>query len=186
MFTRVLGPSAVFGPLEPWHAGQLAANVERGRAYLAPWVPLATRIVDEDSARAWMVDYAQRQAQDTGRSYGIWLDATLVGGTVFRVFDTAAGWCEIGVWLEPAAQGRGLVSAAVRLMVGWALGERGLYRVEWRTDPANARSRAVAVRLGMHLDGVLRGAYEVAGVRRDTEVWSLLATEWPGTAAGTG
>ena len=43
---------------------------------------------------------------------------------------------------------------------------------------ANAPSIAVARRLGMSKDGVLRSYFLFRGVRQDLEVWSLLAPEW--------
>lgn len=86
--------------------------------------------------------------------------------------------CEIGVWLAPEAVGRGLVTGAVRHMIDWAVGVRGMARVEWLTATINDRSIAVAKRLGMTLDGVLRRAFPLNGVRHDFEVWSVLADEW--------
>jgi ribosomal-protein-serine acetyltransferase len=121
--------------------------------------------------------YADRQAADAGRIYGIWLADRLVGGTLFRVFDVAAGVCEIGVWLAPEAQGRGLVTRAARLMIRWAVEHRGLTRVEWHCAVDNSRSIAAAQRLGMTREGVLRSAFRVNDVRQDAEVWSLLAGE---------
>jgi RimJ/RimL family protein N-acetyltransferase len=50
-------------------------------------------------------------------------------------------------------------------------------RVEWLTVPDNTRSVAAAQRLGMTRDGLLREAFELHGVRKDVEVWSLLAAE---------
>ena len=57
-------------------------------------------------------------------------------------------------------------------------------RVEWWTASGNARSIAVARRLGMSRDGVLRQHSVHRGERRDIEVWSVLAEEWP-TAGDT-
>jgi hypothetical protein len=34
----------------------------------------------------------------------------------------------------------------------------------------------------MRLDGVLRSSYPYRGVRYDSQVWSVLAAEWPGKA----
>ncbi|GAA3368135.1 hypothetical protein GCM10020367_05260 [Streptomyces sannanensis] len=36
----------------------------------------------------------------------------------------------------------------------------------------------VAKRLGMTRDGVLRESYPHCGVRQETEIWSVLASEW--------
>jgi ribosomal-protein-serine acetyltransferase len=173
-----LGDGARLGLLEPWQAEEFAAHVESARAHLAPWVPFATRIVDVAAARDLLQHYADEQARDGGRLYGIWLGETLSGGTLFRSFDVASGVCEIGVWLAPSAQGRGLVTRAATTMIDWAIDVRGMSRIEWRTDPENSRSRAVARRLGMALEGVLRSSSTLNGTRQDMEVWSVLADEW--------
>jgi ribosomal-protein-serine acetyltransferase len=178
MFAYPLTDGAELRPLEPWQAAEFAASVERSRAHLAPWLPWATTVTDEESARKFLQRYADSQASDAGRIYGIWLDGVLVGGTLFRVFEASAGVCEVGVWLAPEAEGKGLVTRAVRHMVDWAVGVRGMARVEWRTFTHNARSIAGAKRLGMTREGVLRQAFPLHGVRHDLEVWSLLADEW--------
>ncbi len=170
--------AAELRPLEPWQAPEFLAHMDRARANLAPFIPWGDRSTDLDSARATLQAYADKQAADTGRLYGIWLDGTLVGGVMFVSFDIRFGNCEIGVWTEPAGEGRGLVSAAVRHLIEYALVERGLQRVEWLSSTLNARSRAVAQRAGMSLDGVLRSYFPNAGIRHDKEVWSILADEW--------
>ena len=177
MLGRPIADGAELRALEPWRAAEFAAHVDRARHHLAPWLPWATRIVDEESARAFLQSYADRQARDTGRIVGIWLHDTLVGGLLFRVFDSQTGTCEIGVWLEPDAQGRGLITRAAQLAVDWAINARGMVRVEWRTVPANTRSIAAAKRLGMRLDGVLRQAFPHQGRHHDVQVWSRLATD---------
>jgi ribosomal-protein-serine acetyltransferase len=178
MFFLTLADGAELRPLEPWQAAEFFASIDRMRAHLEPWIRLASVVTDEESARRFLQDYADRQARDEGRIYGIWIDGELAGGTLFRVFDTRAGVCEVGVWLAPEAGGRGLITTAARHMIDWAFGVRGMARVEWRTVPHNARSIAVAKRLGMTRDGVLRQDHVLNGARYDDEVWSLLAHEW--------
>jgi ribosomal-protein-serine acetyltransferase len=177
MFTLPLGDNAELKPLEPWQAGEFTAYLDAARPHLAPWLPWARSLTDEAGVRRWLQRYADRQARDEGRIYGIWLGDELVGGALFRVFDAEYGVCEIGVWLAPAAQGHGLVTRAARHMIDWAFRVRGMSRVEWHCVPSNERSIAVARRLGMTRDGVLRSAYLDDGVRRDVEIWSLLADD---------
>ena len=174
----VEGADAELRPLEPWQAEEFLAHIDRARPNTDPWIPWATRSTDLASARRTLQGYADKQATDSGRIYGLWLGGTLVGGTMFPHFDAAHGVCEIGVWCEAAAQGRGLITASVRKLLEYALVERGLHRVEWINSTGNLRSRAVAQRVGMHLDGVLRSYAEYRGERQDAEVWSLLAPEW--------
>ncbi len=47
--------------------------------------------------------------------------------------------------------------------------------MEWRAATVNVRSVAVAKRLGMRREAVLREAYLLDGVRHDLEVWALVA-----------
>ncbi|MGE7435287.1 MULTISPECIES: GNAT family N-acetyltransferase [Kitasatospora] len=184
MLSYPLASGAELRALEPWRAAEFFAFIVRAREHLAPWIPWATSITDVDGARRWLKHCAEEQARDEGRIYGIWLDGELVGGVVFQAFRARAGVCEVGAWLAPEAEGRGLVTAGVRRMVEWAFEERGMARVEWRTEPANLRSIAVARRLGMTREGLLRQVFRFHDGRRDLEMWSLLDSEYRTPSVG--
>ncbi|MFJ9417268.1 GNAT family N-acetyltransferase [Streptomyces sp. NPDC101227] len=188
MFTLPLDDHAQLRPLEPWQAEEFLAHIDRARDSVDPWIPWATFSSDLDSATATLQRYADRLAQDGGRICGIWLDDTLVGGVMFTRFESDSGVCEIGCWVERAGEGRGLVTRACRVLIDWAFQQRGMSRVEWWVAAGNARSIDVARRLGMTRDGVLRQRYPYRGVRHDSEIWSVLPTEWPpvGEASGAG
>ena len=124
MLALDLGGGAELRALEPWNADEFAAHVEQAREHLKPWIPFASRVVDAEGARELLQRFADWQAHDEGRIYGIWIDGVLSGGTLFKSFDTRSAVCEIGVWLAPQAQGRGLIGAAARLMIDWALRPR--------------------------------------------------------------
>jgi RimJ/RimL family protein N-acetyltransferase len=181
MISRNLGEGLVLTPLDPSHAEELAAFVDTERAHLAPWLPWATTVTDADSAGAFLQRYADGAATDSRYLFALRAEGTLIGGTMFRTFDPAAGVCEVGVWLAAEAQGRGAIGRVVPEMLDWALLERGLHRAEWRCVPENTASRAVAQRLGMRLDGRLRETWQHAGRWWDLEVWSVLADEWRAT-----
>ncbi|MDH2426877.1 GNAT family protein [Sphaerisporangium sp. TRM90804] len=178
MFAIPLGDGAELRPLEPWRAEEFLAHMNRGREFVGRHIGLPDAAADLESARGWLQSYADKTAADAGRLYGIWLDGLLVGGVLFRTFDAGAGNCEAGCWLEPAATGRGLVTRAARVIIDWAVRERGMHRVEWHVSSENTPSVNVAKRLGMTRDAVLREAYPYRGVRQNTEIWSVLAPEW--------
>lgn len=179
MFAISLGDDgAELRPLEPCHAEEYFAAIERGRDHIGRFIPLADLAKDVAGARAFLQVYADKVARDAGRMYGIWQDGTLVGGVLFRTLDVAMGTAEAGCWLEPSASGRGLVTRAARIIIDWAVEERGIHRVEWLVAAGNTASVNVARRLGMTHEGTLRGNYVHRGVRHDTEVWSVLAPEW--------
>ena len=99
MFSLPLRDGAELRPLEIWHAAEFAEHLDRAREHIRPWVGAGFVTVDVEGARATLRGYAESQAADGRRIYGIWLDGTLVGGVMFTAFDTgpgparsAAGW----------------------------------------------------------------------------------------------
>ncbi len=178
MYAVPLGEGAELRPLEPWQAADFLAHMDRGREFIGRFIGLPDAVTDLHSSRVYLERYAEKAASDTGRIHGIWLEGQLVGGVMFRTMDVGRGSAEAGCWLEPAAVGRGLVTAAARVIIDWAITERGIHRVEWVASAGNLSSIAVARRLGMTRDGVLRESYPYRGTRHDLEVWSVLAPEW--------
>ncbi|MCX5214147.1 GNAT family N-acetyltransferase [Kitasatospora sp. NBC_00240] len=187
MYAISLGDDgAELSPLEPWQAEDFLAHIDRGREFIGQHNGLPDVVTDLASSRAFLQAYADRTAADTGRIYGIRTEGTLVGAVIFRRMDVAQGTAEAGCWLEPSAAGKGLVTRAVRTIVDWAVEQRGIHRVEWVVSAENAPSIAVARRLGMTKDGVLRESYLYRGKRHDEEVWSVLAPEWRAGRAAAG
>jgi RimJ/RimL family protein N-acetyltransferase len=174
--------TATLRPLEPHHAPEFAAHMERAREHIRPWVGPSFVTTDVDGARATLQRYADATARDGNRIFGIWLGGTdtptLVGGVMFVEFSAAAGTCEIGCWSEPEGEGHGLITSACRMLLTYAFEERGLHRAEWRCRADNVRSSAVAERLGMTLEGVLREAWLANGEFHDKQVWTILASEY--------
>lgn len=175
---RLGDDGAELRPVEPWQAEEFLDHIDRGREFIGQHNALPDIITDLESSRAFLQAYAEKAAADTGRPYGIWTDGKLVGAVVFRRMDVQQGTAEAGCWLEPSAVGKGLVTRAARMIIDWAIEERSIHRVEWVVSAENAASIAVARRLVMRKDGVLRESYLYRGKRHDEEVWSVLAPEW--------
>ena len=91
-----------------------------------------------------------------------------------------SGAGQIGYWTDPAARGRGVATAAVRALCGWAFGTLGLGLVEWRAEVGNAASRRVAEKAGFTVEAVLRQRLVHRGLRVDAWVGSMLPSELPG------
>ncbi|MDH6219419.1 GNAT family N-acetyltransferase [Streptomyces pseudovenezuelae] len=179
MYATSLGDDGVeLRPLEPWHAEEFFAHLERGREFIGQFIAFGAKATDVDSARAMLQRYADMRAADKASLHGLWLEGKLVGGVLFLNFDAENGNCEVGCWLEPAGTGRGLVTRAMRVLIDFAVEQRGIHRVEWVAAAGNTPSLNVARRLGMTRDGVHRQAHPYGGVRHDLEVWSILAPEW--------
>jgi len=89
---------------------------------------------------------------------------------------------EIGsTWMRRSVQ-RTLLNTQVKLvLLRHAFETLGCIGVEFRTHFLNQQSRRAIERLGAKLDGVLRQHQRAAdGSLRDTCVYSVIASEWPG------
>src|SRR5262249_23158055 len=92
MFAVPLGDDgAQLRPLEPWHAEQFLAHMDRGRQFIGRYIGFPDRATDLATSRALLRSYAEKAASDTGGIYGIWADGKLVGGVLFRTMDVANG-----------------------------------------------------------------------------------------------
>jgi [ribosomal protein S5]-alanine N-acetyltransferase len=81
--------------------------------------------------------------------------------------------------------GTGRMTEGLRLVVGRsfapeAVGGIGLHRLEINVQPDNARSIAMAKRLGFRLEGYSPRMLYINGAWRDHERYALTAEEWPG------
>ncbi|WP_295787700.1 GNAT family N-acetyltransferase [uncultured Microbacterium sp.] len=110
-------------------------------------------------------------------------DDVVIGDLVLFHVDAAAGSAEIGWVMSPAASGRGLATEAVRALIDTAFEVYGLRRLVARIDPDNARSVALAERLGMRREAHFVEEDWFKGRWSDLLVYAVLAREWD-TPAG--
>jgi RimJ/RimL family protein N-acetyltransferase len=83
-------------------------------------------------------------------------DGRFLGGCGLQIRSGPDRRANLGYWVRPSATGQGVGPAAVRLIVGFGLGELGLTRLELVIDVENARSLRVAEKVGAVREGLLR------------------------------
>lgn len=84
---------------------------------------------------------------------------------------------ELGYILHREHWGSGLVVEAGRALIAHAFASTPVERVFAPIFAANSRSRRVAEKLGMQLEGILRSHLAVRGQRWDAAIYSLLRAE---------
>ncbi|MBB6549154.1 GNAT family N-acetyltransferase [Nonomuraea rubra] len=85
------------------------------------------------------------------------------------------GQAMIGYSLLPGFRGRGFMTRAVELVVGWAFARTALHRIVAGTDVGNAASHAVLERAGFRREGVHRKLLpRPDGTRADDVQWARL------------
>ena len=160
-----------------------AARTNQATAHFLPFIPQPFTIED---ARFWLKDLAEQASAgtrfnwcvaDTGTDQGLG-NLTLFGiHTRGDVRDA-----ELGYWMHPEAQGRGVMSEAVRELARWyfaAQGDGGFggRRLFIRTAATNTAARRTAEKAGFRHVGTERAAFQLATHVDDKVTYDLLITD---------
>lgn len=152
------------------------------------WLPLP-KPYSREAAAVWaLTAVPAAAAAGTSLVRAIEVDGQFVGIVDLRRVDRATGSAEISYWATPAGRGRGVVTAAVQVLTGWALapaiaGGLGLGRVEVRAAAGNRASQWVAEKAGYCREGLLRRAGRTHGGPVDLVVYSRTVDD-PAPGAG--
>ena len=104
-------------------------------------------------------------------------DGTLAGIVAWRSIPTGGpevGCLEIGALLFPEHRGRGLGTAAQRLLVEYLFATTLANRLQAITDVENLAEQRVLERIGFRREGVLRGLAFIGGRWRDGALYARL------------
>jgi ribosomal-protein-serine acetyltransferase len=166
-------------PLREEDVPELFALVDANREHLRAWLPWLDTTRREEDVRAFVVDACRKAAAGVSVQFAIVEAGRIVGVIGFHEIDWPHAQVGIGYWVAEDRQGRGLVTRAVRALVGMAFDELGLNRVEIHVATENTRSRAIPERLGFRHEGVLRQAERLYDRFVDLDAYSLIAVDWP-------
>ena len=105
----------------------------------------------------------------------------IVGTTRIHGIDEANKSCEIGAtFYAEEMQGSGLNSRVKYALLAYCFEERGMIRVQFKTDKDNIRSQKALEAIGAVKEGVMRNErIRSTGKPRDAVVYSIIDEEWP-------
>ncbi|MFO0840518.1 MAG: GNAT family N-acetyltransferase [Phycisphaerae bacterium] len=170
---------------DPADAPRVKIAIDASLDHLRPWMPWSRdepKPLEQHIARLRQF----RGKFDLGQDYifGIFSrdERDFLGGTGIhaRVGPQAI---EIGYWVHVDHARRGIVTESTAALTRVAFECLKLQRVEIRCDPANVASAGVPRKLGFRHDATLRSCIlsEPNGPLRDSMVWTMLSTEYPGS-----
>lgn len=173
---------------EPKDAPLLQEALLASLEHLRPWMPWAQDKPGDLEARvAWLRECRGRFDSDRDYVYGIWSrDETQVLGSSGLHTRPGEGALEIGYWVQVAHINQGLAAETAAALTKVAFEVNRVQRVEIHCALDNVRSAAVPRKLGFVHEGTLRQRdWTPSGGLRDLMVWTLLAAEYPQSAAAT-
>ena len=105
------------------------------------------------------------------------VDGEPIGTCGFHLRSFAHRRAEIGYDLAPAWWGQGLMTEALRAVLGHGVGEMGLHRISACIHPENLASLRTAERLGFEREGIARDLFFDGSTYHDHWMLSLLAAD---------
>ncbi len=170
--------------MRPFRPGDVAdvseyANDEEFSRFL-PMVPFPYTI---DHAEQF-VSQCVSASWDENPHLAIVIEGRVAGSVELRI-DREHATAEIGYALARPHWGEGYMTEAVGAVIAWAFGSFGIEKIWATADVANVASTRVMEKLGMAIEGTLRGHHRSReeGVRVDVAQYGLLRSEWRPTGS---
>lgn len=166
--------------LEERHAAAVFSTVNRERAHLRQWLPWVDATLTEDDSLAFIRASLEQFASNHGFAAGIWTRGGIIGVIGTHQINWTNRSTEIGYWLAQDFQGKGIITGACRALIAHLFAELDLHRVQIRCATGNAKSCAIARRLGFVHEGTVREAEIVNGQYFDLHIFGMLKQDWHG------
>jgi ribosomal-protein-serine acetyltransferase len=159
-------------------ADEATAVIRNNIPYLKEWLPW----VKDDYSVEDTLEFVRRNlrqfAANEGFSAQIVYRGSFAGNIGFNRFDWVNRKTEIGYWIAPQYQGRGIITRACRAFIAYAFDVLKLNRVEIYCGVGNTKSRRIPERLGFREEGVFRQAEWLHDRFIDLVGYSMLADDW--------
>jgi ribosomal-protein-serine acetyltransferase len=171
---------------QPEDAEELFALTDVNRPYLRQWLPWLDHCTSPDDTRTNILTSLEEADRGVSLALCIWQDGRIVGVTGFNSISKANRIGHIGYWLGEAYSGRGIMTRSVRALTEHGFTTLDLNRITIAAAVGNARSRAVAERLGFRMEGIAREAEWLYDHFVDHALYAVTRADWDAIGEKTG
>lgn len=134
--------------------------VRESMAELMPWMPWCHPSYAIEETAVWVMGREEVWLKGTDYAFAICDAQTgrFLGSVGLNKLDYQNRNANLGYWVRTSATGRGVATAATRLLARWGFEHLGLQRVEIVASVENLPSRRVAIKAGAQKEGIMRRA----------------------------
>jgi len=161
----------------PADAAPLHEAVRESLAEMTPWMRWCERDFSLADSAEWIHSTDIAWQQDQAYNFAIieLASGRLVGSIWLSRLHRKHCLANVGYWVRTSAAGRGIATAAARLLTVFGIERLGLNRLEVLVAVGNRASERVAEKIEAHREGVLRQRLWLEGKPRDAVSFSFLA-----------
>jgi len=174
------GERIVLRPYALADIGPQYEAVRESQAQVGRWLAWCHPEYSLADSRAW-VDL-RSAAWQVGHDFGFVIadkaDGRFLGGCGLNQFEWPSRRANLGYWVRTSAAGRGVATAAARLLARFGLEWASLERIEIVAAAGNVASQRVAAKAGATLECLARRRLHVGDVQSDGFVFSLVRDDF--------
>lgn len=159
-------------------AEELYLVVRENLEELKLWMPWAIDDYSIDSMRDFIKTNLIEFAENNTSAAAIAWNEKIVGIIGLHYLNRVNKSIQIGYWLDQKAQKKGIITKCCRVLANYAFDDLKMNRLQINCNVENAKSRAVAERLGFALEGIHRQVELLNGKLCDWAIYAMLAEDW--------
>lgn len=171
--------SIVIRPFEVKDLPSFFATVRASADVLGRWMPWCHAGYSMDEAQTWLATCQAAWMQGTSYPFLIFglRSNEVIGSVDINQINRDHNFGNIGYWVSPPHSGKGIATAAVKLVAQFGFTEIGLTRLEIVADVNNFASRCVAEKAGAKFECIARNRLAGWGRSDDAAVYSLIPAD---------
>lgn len=133
-----------------------------------------------EQSKAWVSSRPREWTDGSAYDFAIvdGQDSEYLGGCGINRFDEGRNIANLGYWVKTSRTGRGVATAAARLLGRFGIEQLGLKRIGLRIAVPNAASQRVAEKSGARRECVLRNGMFVRDLTYDCVVYSFIPQDF--------
>ena len=153
-------------------------TIDKNRDFLKKWLPFVEFTLEAANTKAFIESLLKIQGPGQPETFSIWFKGNFAGLIGFKDPDIINHRTEIGYWLDPKMQGKGIMTQATKALTNYAFKHLGMNRIQIRCGVENSKSSAIPKRLGYQFESIEREGEFHFNHYIDLEVYSMLKKEW--------
>ncbi|BDU40981.1 GNAT family N-acetyltransferase [Vibrio nigripulchritudo] len=177
MFTKEIDKDIQLALVQPSFAANYLRLRNENLEYLSKWLAWPPHCDSEEDFLNFVRSSLKSYAEGESLSCAILFQGELVGNASVFNIDNNLSKAKLGYWIAESAQGNGIVTRVCQTLIDIAFDDYQLEKVQLHAAEENKPSRAVAERLGMKLEGIIRRNENLNGRIVDHAIYGLLKSE---------
>ncbi|WP_047042095.1 GNAT family N-acetyltransferase [Vibrio mexicanus] len=173
MFQRTIDNDISLSLVQESFAPLYVDLVRRQQAYLSQWLAWPKFCQSEQDFRLFIQKSLHDYADGKSMTCAIFYRGQLVGNCSFNKILHDLRKVEVGYWLSEDVQGKGIMQKVVNQLIQIAFDDLDMTKLEIRAATGNTKSRRVAEKCELKLEGVITQSESLNGEIVDHAVYGI-------------